>query len=257
LGGAKGPRRRGRRGPARWSTNCRSRASGSPLPWRVVSDVEHFCPDCGASLNFADHTPGTDRCPGCGSTNFSLTVTPGTVRASAAIPRPGIESLLDWSSVWLAIARENVAAAHAARARYATEPSRALAAEFHAGLTAVGAAAFAVEAETLNVIGGEPKAKTPPKPHSRSPNKGDWLGQHLLEAGSGDAALASSLGELFRRRNASVHPAAAFAALALHPVGTNTSLELVEYTAEVAAESLSVAEQAVRALSPKQSGTTP
>jgi hypothetical protein len=158
-----------------------------------------------------------------------------------------VESVLDWPGVWLDVARDHAGRAFRARERFASAPSEALKGEFYASLVAVAAAALAVEAEKLRTLGGV-KSRTPPPQRPWPANKGDHLGQLLVERGTIDEATAESLGRLFDLRNASVHPASVQAPLEPHPVGTNASRELVAYNADVAREMVALAEGIVAAI---------
>lgn len=209
----------------------------------------YFCADCGQVLDERTHSLGVAPCPRCGSGNVSADVSPGTVRAEVKVHDPGIKSLLNWSGVWLSIAHERVGAAHGARKTYDNDPSGALTAEFHAGLVAIAAAAFAVEAEKIRVLGDQkvrPVGALPSR--SWTSNMGDYLGQLLLENGHIEAATAHDLGRLFALRHDSAHPLANLDDVVWHPVGTNTSRELVAYNADVAEELVAVAEQVIEAI---------
>jgi hypothetical protein len=159
------------------------------------------------------------------------------------------ESLVDWSAVWLAIAREQLAASRDARTLYALNESRALDAEFHGGLVAVAAAAFAVEAKQLRVLGPSLAPRAHPPPRAWPVNAGDYVGQLLLEQGSIDAHTAEALGRLFALRQTSVHPTPRSERLAAHPVGTDTTRELVAYNADVTEQLVNVAATVVAAIS--------
>jgi hypothetical protein len=160
-----------------------------------------------------------------------------------------IQSLLNWSHVWISVARERVDAAYAARALFEIDPSGSLTAEFHAGLVAVAAAAFAIQAEQLKVLGERSPTRAKPPPHAWPVNSGDWLAQFLREKGSIDSVTAERLGQLFDLRHKSVHPIATQQGLVPHPVGTNTSPEVVAYNADVARDAAELAETVVAALS--------
>jgi hypothetical protein len=179
----------------------------------------------------------------------AVAVSAQSINVPVDIPTPGIVSLLNWSYVWLAIASDQVAAAHDARKSYDSDPSHALTAEFHAGLVAIAAAAFAIEAEQLKVHGSEPTSASEPPPRPWRRNKGDWLGQNLIERGAITDTEAEALGRLFDLRNASVHPEAENETLVPHPVGTNTSPEVVAYNADVAEAAAALAVKIVAAIS--------
>jgi len=210
----------------------------------------HFCADCGQVLDVGGgHVVSGDPCPACGSKNVSVNAYAQTATVTTTVPSPGIQSLLNWSGLWLSIARERVASAYGARKLYPTNPSAALTEEFHSGLVAIAAAAFAVEAEQLRVPGPRPKPQSAPPTRAWKPNAGDRLGQLLVENGSLDATTAEALGRLFDLRNKSVHPRAKVESLAPHPVGTNTSPEIVAYNADIADELIRVAATVVAAIS--------
>jgi hypothetical protein len=168
-----------------------------------------------------------------------------TAKAKASAFGPSVRSSLNWSFVWLAIATDHLAAAKSARRAYSTNPSVALSAEFHAGLVTIAAAAFAVEAEQQRVLGKKPKTKTA---YPKRANAGERLGQFLQEQGAIDAKTAKALGRLFKLRNDVTHPRAEQVELAAHPAGTNTSPELVAYSAEIAEEMVTLANKVVFAI---------
>lgn len=168
--------------------------------------------------------------------------------ATATAHAPSITSLLHWPLVWMTIADEHAAASAAARADFGSDPSGALTREFHNALIAIAAGAFAVEAEQLRVLGVRPAPAATPPMQAWDRNAGDWLGQFLQEMGLIDNATAADLGRMFSLRHKSVHPFAQPEALVPHPVGSNTSPELVAYNADVAAELVAVARHVVAAI---------
>jgi hypothetical protein len=144
-----------------------------------------------------------------------------------------IESTLDWPLNWMRVARSHVDAARIARATYESDNSGALQGEFEAALVALAAAAFAVEAAQIRKWNGRPTPNNKPPKQAWDQNTGDWLGQMLVEAKAIDATTAENLGRFFDLRNGSLHPETVQVALTKHPVGTNTSPELVAYNIDV------------------------
>lgn len=122
--------------------------------------------------------------------------------------------------------------------------------EMAASLVAISAAAFAVESEADRVTFAD--AQTPPKPRRRGkPNRGDWIGQALVEQGQFALDDAARLGELFNLRNESVHPTHEWdEVMPWHPAGfTRVVAEYAIYTVEASREAVAVAKLAISGMS--------
>ncbi len=141
---------------------------------------------------------------------------------------------LNWTVHWMLVAEEHVLAGRAARAQYQSNPAGALGDEFRAGLVAVTAASFAIEARMQLVLGGNAQPASKPTIVGRAANAGDYLGQFLSEAGVTDPQTILDVGLIFHLRNKSVHPPVANVPPVQHPVGTNTSPEVVAFNADEA-----------------------
>lgn len=121
--------------------------------------------------------------------------------------------------------------------------------EMLASLTAVAAAAFAVEAEKIRIYGHEPMRNNPAWAPPGTRTIGDHLGQQLLEDGALDEPTARNLGRLFTLRNGLTHPEHRDPAPGEpHPTGTSTSWVAAAYHADVAACMVELAETVVQAM---------
>ena len=209
----------------------------------------YTCKTCGAFSAATADPPAAFLCPACGAAEHDTTIGAPQISVGADAHAPAITSLLSWSTVWLEIAHDAQGAAIAARARYSTDASTALADEFKHGLVAVTAAATAITAEQIFRTGSD-RASPAGKPLviGRKATQGDYLGLELQQKSLIDAATAASLGELFALRHSSIHPHAEHESLALHPIGTQTSPEIVAFNADIVREFLVVADAVVDAL---------
>ncbi len=154
---------------------------------------------------------------------------------------------------WTQIAVRNSAKAKACRfeaikvCSFESEESARLSYEFQYSMTAIAAAAFAMEALKMELEGAGHTLDESSFTEPDKPTAGFYVGHHIIQAFGlqGDLAdlLPGRLNDLFRLRNASVH----FKSLVRdgiypHPSGTHTAYELTLYTAE---ESLSAVQLVV------------
>lgn len=166
-----------------------------------------------------------------------------------------LETRLEWVPTWLNVAHDHLQAAHEARSRFdnasdSAAESTALAAEFHACLVAIAAAAFAIEAaRDAAGLRDESPLATPSKPSHRDLNAGDWIAQLLIERALIDTATQDSLGTLFDLRHESVHPTHRWIeGTRPHPSGSYTSEQVATYSLERAEALVAAANRSAEAL---------
>lgn len=170
---------------------------------------------------------------------------PNAAAATGAAYDAAVSMTLNWVVHWLDVAWENVDRARAARAN--PDPADPLAKEFHAGLVAIAAAAFALDARLFAAFpNGRAKPQAPPSPVVGRPlNAGDWLGQYLDETHGVDPHRAADLGRIFELRHTSVHAPTTPRGPTLHPNGHHTSPEVVERNSDEAARLVAAASRVV------------
>ncbi len=190
------------------------------------------------------------------------------VHARAHVPTPGILLSTEFWLVWGRIARREERAAAEARASWtaatdSTDESNGRSAELYAGLTAICAAAFSIEALVLTlteqVMPQQVAAKwlSSDRPPAFEKRLLETSKQAIAQSGKQVDELVSRFHSVIEKRGHAVHNLSVLEPPVPHPAGGLSTLASRDYSAEEAADAVDRMSSIYRALveAPKPKAT--
>jgi hypothetical protein len=204
--------------------------------------MSHFCADCEYEYDEATAQAiptGLVRCPNCGSARVSANALAGVAEGVGTAYDASILITIHLWLTWLRIAIEQAKKAHRAREQIMSRGGQGaigswMEQEFEASVVAVAASAHALDALYGSlVIPQSVRDHWKQKGTKRHGKLREALKQ-VFDTGPVNQKWVGEFDWLFKLRDAALHAEEAPKKPVLHPMGTNTAQEQVDYSVESA-----------------------